>query len=303
MSSTPTITARRLLLGTRAASSDRSHFETVEFSLWYYGPWFQMLTAYLQSFDWADRITVRHAMTFRRRPRRAGGAAAARADCDRPLGRACRHRALPDDRVSLRQPVRHAYRRSISRRDDVGDARHRADDAPYAALMAGHRRCRSAHRPRRSPPAPAVSSPTLICLEPCSCASRNSGPGTDCGCVTFCRSARATRPSSPSPGPQRSRCGHGCQTGNPWAQFKVALVHFATIPMSYEFPVLGATAMDRCAALVLHPGSAVGAVAGRFSLPAGGGFHLRDGRRGGPRPADRDGLARRPPLPACGRRS
>lgn len=43
---------------------DRSHFETVEFSLWYYGPWFHMLTAYLQSFDWADRITVRHAMTF-----------------------------------------------------------------------------------------------------------------------------------------------------------------------------------------------------------------------------------------------
>src|SRR6186713_3024465 len=44
--------------------TDRSHFETVEFSLWYYGPWFHMLTAYLQSFDWADRITVRHAMTF-----------------------------------------------------------------------------------------------------------------------------------------------------------------------------------------------------------------------------------------------
>jgi hypothetical protein len=43
---------------------DRSHFETVEFSLWYYGPWFQMLTAYVQSFDFADRITVRHAMTF-----------------------------------------------------------------------------------------------------------------------------------------------------------------------------------------------------------------------------------------------
>jgi hypothetical protein len=43
---------------------DRSHFETVEFSLWYYGPWFQMLTAYVQSFDLADRITVRHAMTF-----------------------------------------------------------------------------------------------------------------------------------------------------------------------------------------------------------------------------------------------
>src|SRR3979490_2624073 len=39
---------------------DRSHFETVEFSLWYYGPWFHMLTAYVQSFDLADRVTVRH---------------------------------------------------------------------------------------------------------------------------------------------------------------------------------------------------------------------------------------------------
>jgi len=43
---------------------DRSHFETVEFSLWYYGPWFHMLTAYLQSFDFADRVTVRHVVTF-----------------------------------------------------------------------------------------------------------------------------------------------------------------------------------------------------------------------------------------------
>jgi hypothetical protein len=43
---------------------DRSHFETVEFSLWYYGPWFQMLTAYVQSLDLADRVTVRHIMTF-----------------------------------------------------------------------------------------------------------------------------------------------------------------------------------------------------------------------------------------------
>src|SRR5256885_745211 len=44
--------------------TDRSHFENVEFSLWYYGPWFQILTALVQSFDLADRITVRHAMTF-----------------------------------------------------------------------------------------------------------------------------------------------------------------------------------------------------------------------------------------------
>ena len=43
---------------------DRSHFETVEFSLWYYGPWFQMFTAYVQSSDIADRVVVRHVLTF-----------------------------------------------------------------------------------------------------------------------------------------------------------------------------------------------------------------------------------------------
>src|SRR5256885_11521888 len=29
------------------------------------------------------------------------------------------------------------------------------------------------------------------------------------------------------------------QIGNPFAQFKIALVHFATIPMSFEFPHWG----------------------------------------------------------------
>jgi hypothetical protein len=43
---------------------DRSHFETVEFSLWYYGPWFHMLVAYVQSFNFADHVAVRHSMTF-----------------------------------------------------------------------------------------------------------------------------------------------------------------------------------------------------------------------------------------------
>src|ERR1044071_6115821 len=44
--------------------TDRSHFETVEFSLWYYGPWFHILTALVQSFELAERFAVRHAMTF-----------------------------------------------------------------------------------------------------------------------------------------------------------------------------------------------------------------------------------------------
>jgi len=44
--------------------TDRSHFETVEFSLWYYGPWFQMLTAAMQSLGLAHPLTIRHALTF-----------------------------------------------------------------------------------------------------------------------------------------------------------------------------------------------------------------------------------------------
>jgi len=43
---------------------DRSQFETVEAPLWYYGPWFQMLTAAVQALNLADPLTVRHAMTF-----------------------------------------------------------------------------------------------------------------------------------------------------------------------------------------------------------------------------------------------
>src|SRR5438046_4055190 len=44
--------------------TDRSHFETVEFSLWYYGPWFQILTAFFQSLKLGEHLTVRHATTF-----------------------------------------------------------------------------------------------------------------------------------------------------------------------------------------------------------------------------------------------
>jgi hypothetical protein len=44
--------------------ADRSHLEDVEPFLWYYGPWNQILIAFAQSFDIADPITVRHALTF-----------------------------------------------------------------------------------------------------------------------------------------------------------------------------------------------------------------------------------------------
>src|SRR5262249_46676398 len=44
--------------------ADRSHFESVEPFLWYYGPWHQILVALAQSAVPADPFTVRHAMTF-----------------------------------------------------------------------------------------------------------------------------------------------------------------------------------------------------------------------------------------------
>ena len=44
--------------------TDRASFETVEDTLWYYGPWSHILIAVVQSFGLAEHWTVRHAVTF-----------------------------------------------------------------------------------------------------------------------------------------------------------------------------------------------------------------------------------------------
>ena len=44
--------------------TDRSSFETVEDTLWYYGPWSHMLIAAVQSLGIGDHWTVRHVVTF-----------------------------------------------------------------------------------------------------------------------------------------------------------------------------------------------------------------------------------------------
>jgi hypothetical protein len=44
--------------------TDRSQFDTLENWLWGYGPWFQILTAFVQSFHGVDPITARHLLTF-----------------------------------------------------------------------------------------------------------------------------------------------------------------------------------------------------------------------------------------------
>jgi hypothetical protein len=48
----------------RSGFTDRVMFTDVENTLWYYGPWFHMLTSAVQSLDLGEHWDVRHAMTF-----------------------------------------------------------------------------------------------------------------------------------------------------------------------------------------------------------------------------------------------
>src|SRR5947207_1862607 len=55
---------RKALAWYTSGFRDRASFEAVEPPLWYYGPWFQMLVAWVQSWAVADPLTIRHALTF-----------------------------------------------------------------------------------------------------------------------------------------------------------------------------------------------------------------------------------------------
>ena len=44
--------------------TNRSNFDSVEDTLWFYGPWFHILTALVQSLDLAEHWTIRHLLTF-----------------------------------------------------------------------------------------------------------------------------------------------------------------------------------------------------------------------------------------------
>jgi hypothetical protein len=55
---------RKALAWYTSGFRDRASFEAVETPLWYYGPWFQMLVAWVQSWAVTDPLTIRHALTF-----------------------------------------------------------------------------------------------------------------------------------------------------------------------------------------------------------------------------------------------
>jgi hypothetical protein len=214
---------------------DRSHFETVEFSLWYYGPWFHMLTAYLQSFDLADRISVRHATTFI-----VGlfGLAALL-----PIGRLAIGEWAGLTAIALCLMTGYVY----------GSLFFTPIDVPFLAAMTW---ATLAIAVMTRPVLPSWRATAVVgLLTGVAISTRTGGIITHAyllGAMILCVGEFWARNGRLAPRYllQITMRYAGVvviawavaialwpwlQTGNPWQQFKIALVHFATIPMSYEF--------------------------------------------------------------------
>jgi hypothetical protein len=214
---------------------DRSHFETVEFSLWYYGPWFQMLTAYIQSFDLADPITVRHAMTFLVG---LGGVATLL-----PLGRLAAGRWAGLAAIALCLITGYFY----------GSLFFTPIDVPFLAAMTWATLAIVVMARQVLPSWRATITAGL--LSGLAIATRTGGIITHAyllGALLLCAAEVFTTEGRLS---TRYLIGLGSrygaavvlawlmafalwpwlQIGNPFAHFKIALVHFSTIPMSFEF--------------------------------------------------------------------
>jgi hypothetical protein len=215
--------------------TDRSQFDSVEFSLWYYGPWFQMLTAYVQSFDFADRITVRHAMTFL--VGLAGIAALL------PLGRLAAGRWAGLAAIALCLMTGYFY----------GSLFFTPIDVPFAATMTWATLA-IVVMTRQVLPSWRASLATGL-LSGLAIATRTGGVITHayllgalllCAAEVFVKEGQLARRYLVDLG---ARFGAAVviawivavalwpwlEIGNPFAQFKTALVHFATIPVSFEF--------------------------------------------------------------------
>jgi hypothetical protein len=218
---------------------DRSHFETVEFPLWYYGPWFQMLTAYIQSFDLADRVTVRHAMTF------LVGLAALAALL--PIGRLAGGRWAGLAAIALCLMTGYFY----------GSLFFTPIDVPFVAAMTWATLAILVMTRQVLPSWRASIAAGL--LTGLAVATRTGGIITHAyllGALLLCAAEFFATHDRLTPRylvAIVARYGAvvgiasitafalwpWLQIGNPFAQFKIALVHFATIPMSFEFPHWG----------------------------------------------------------------
>ena len=219
--------------------TDRSHFETVEFSLWYYGPWFHILIAYVQSFDVADRITVRHAMTFL--VGLAGLAALL------PLGRLVGGRWVGLTAIVLCLMTGYVY----------GSLFFTPIDVPFLAAMTWATLAIAVMARQVLPSWPSTLAAGV--LTGLAIATRTGGIITHAyllGAMLLCATeffAVNGRMTARYLVQIVMRCaavvGIGwltaialwpwLQIGNPLQQFKTALVHFANMPMAFEFPHWG----------------------------------------------------------------
>jgi hypothetical protein len=218
---------------------DRSHFETVEFSLWYYGPWFHMLTAYVQSFDFADRITVRHAMTFL--VGLAGVAALL------PLGRLAVGRWAGLTAIALCLLTGYLY----------GSLFFTPIDVPFLAAMTSATLAIVVMTRQVLPSWRATIGAGL--LTGLAIATRTGGIITHaylfgalvlCAAEAFATHGRVTLRYLAALGARYAAViviawmtaialWPWLQIDNPFEQFRIALVHFANIPMAFEFPHWG----------------------------------------------------------------
>ena len=215
--------------------TDRSHFEAVEFSLWYYGPWFQMLTAYVQSFDLADRVVVRHVLTFL-------------------VGLAGVAALLPTARLAVgRWAGLAAIALCLLTGYFYGSLFFTPIDVPFAAAMTWATLAIVVMTRQLVPSWRATIIAGL--LTGLAIATRTGGIITHayllaglllCVVEFFANHGRVTLRYLLQLGARYAAAiviawmtaitlWPWLQIGNPFRQFKTALVHFATIPMTYEF--------------------------------------------------------------------
>jgi hypothetical protein len=219
--------------------TDRSSLETVEDTLWYYGPWFHILTAFVQSFGIADPWTVRHAMTF------LTGVAALAALV--PLGRLAVGRWAGLIAVSLCLTTGYFY----------GSLFFTPIDIPFLFAMTSATLAIIVMAGRVVPSWPATMGAGL--LTGFAIATRSSGLITQVYLLValgLCALEALLRPGTSRGGDllrigARAVCALAIgwiaafvlwpwlQTGNPFLHFKLAFELFANHPNSFEMPVWG----------------------------------------------------------------
>ena len=234
---------RKALAWYASGFTDRSSFETVEDTLWYYGPWFHILTAVVQSFRIADPWTVRHAMTFM--TGLAGLAALV------PIGRLAVGRWAGLIAISLCLTTGYLY----------GSLFFTPIDVPFLLAMTLATLAIIVMAEHAVPSWPATLSAGL--LTGLAIATRSSGLITQVyliGATGLCALEALLRPGS-SRGRDLLRIGARAvcalalgwiaafvlwpwlQTGNPFLHFKLAFELFANHPNAFEMPVWGVTVL------------------------------------------------------------